>query len=187
MLAVAIVVVAVILISRGGDQVEPEEPLNRLLRDSGSSRAVTLAEAKSLLPFEVRLPSFLPAGVSSTPELSVMQDGGTPYLLVAEYPEASTPPAQGPPLRMVVYQAATASFIPLEREPHIIYALGERTWFLSLPSDGGSVRAVTAWNHAGVGYFVEFTWPSDEVPDGEGISTQMWTDVVSLVESMVTD
>ena len=184
MLAVTIVVVAVILITRGG---ETEVQVNRLLRDGGSSQAVTLEEAQSLLPFDVRLPSFLPAGVSSTPELSVIEDDGTPYLLVAEYPEASTPSADGPPLRMVLYQAESVSFIPLSLEPQVINVLGERTWFLPLPVDSGPLRTLTAWNHVGIGYFVELTTVADEVPDVEGVTLQMRVGVVKTVESMVTD
>lgn len=184
MLAVTIVVVAVILIIRAG---EPDEPINQLLRDGGSSRVVTVEEAQLLLPFEFRLPSFLPTGVSSAPELSVMEDDGTPYLLVAEYPEASTPSAEGPPLRMVINQADSVSFIPLSLEPQIINVLGERTWFLPLPPDGGPLRALTAWNHAGVGYFVELAWLADEAPDEEGITSQMRAEVIKTVESMVAD
>lgn len=186
MLAVTVVVVLVILITRGGGG-ETEERVNQLLRDGGSSRAVTLEEAQSLLPFDVRLPSFLPAGVSSTPELSVMEDDGTPYLLVAEYPEASTPSAEGPPLQMVLYQAASVSFIPLSLEPQVINVLGERTWFLPLPADGGPLRALTAWNHIGIGYFVELMWLADEGPDAEGVTPQMRVEVVKTVESMVID
>jgi len=187
MLAVTIVAVAVIVITRGGDSGQPEEPINQLLRDGGSSRAVTLEEAQSLLPFDVRLPSFLPTGVSSAPELSVIEDEGTPYLLVAEYAEDSTPSAEGPPLRMVIYQAASVSFIPLSLGPHVIHVLGERTWFLPLPPDGGPLEAVTAWNHDGVGYFVELTWLADEAPDGAGITSQMRTEVIKAVESVVAD
>lgn len=185
MLAVTIVVVAVILITRGSG--ETEELVNQLLRDGGSSRTVTLEEAQSLLPFDVRLPSFLPAGVSSTPELSVMEDDGTPYLLLAEYPEASTPLVEGPPLRMVLYQAASVSFIPLSLEPQVINVLGERTWFLPLPADGGPLQVLTAWNHVGIGYFVELTSLVDEGPDTEGITPQIRVEVVKTVESMVTD
>ncbi len=190
MLAVAIVVVAVIVLTRGDDSDDsgqPEEPINQLLRDGGSSRAVTLEEAESLLPFDVRLPSFLPAGVSSAPELSLIEDEGTPYMLVAEYPEASTPPAEGPPLRMVIYQAASVSFIDLSLRPDVIYIRGERTWFLPLPPDGGPLEAVTAWNHDGVGYFAELTWLADEAPDGERVTSQMRAEVVKTVESMVAD
>lgn len=145
----------------------------------------TLSQAESLLPFQVALPSFLPAGVSHTPELLVLHDDdGRPEQLEAMYREEDTVSPDVSRLRMTIIELSGRSFLPDTLNFEVVDINGVSVQFAT--SLGGNLaEAVAAWSHEGIGYNVEFLWLSDEgTSDGE-VTDQMRAEALKVIESMV--
>lgn len=146
----------------------------------------TLSQAESLLPFQVALPSFLPAGTSRTPELLVLHDDdGRPEQLEAMYWEEDTVSPDVSRLRMTVIELSGRSFLPDTLNFEVVDIDGVSVQFATRPFGGDLTEAVAAWSHEGIGYHVEFRWLSDdETSDGE-ITDQMRADALKVIESII--
>lgn len=146
----------------------------------------TLSQAESLLPFQVALPSFLPAGTSRTPELLVLHDDdGRPEQLEAMYWEEDTVSPDVSRLRMTVTELSGRSFLPDTLNFEVVDIDGVSVQFATRPFGGDLTEAVAAWSHEGIGYHVEFRWLSDdETSDGE-ITDQMRADALKVIESII--
>src|SRR3989304_10509008 len=90
----ALLVVALWPITSGGGRSSGPTPV--------TERAVTLEEAKSLLDFDVKLPSFLPEATSPTPALYVESiDQGETDWLEAIFPERDPATETGLSIRII--------------------------------------------------------------------------------------
>ncbi len=147
------------------------------------TRVDTLSQAESLLPFQVTLPSFLPAGVSHTPELLVLHDDdGRPEQLQALYLEEDTGSPDVSRLRII--ELSGRSFLPDTLNFEVVDINGVSVQFAT-GLGGDPAEAVAAWSHEGIGYNVEFLWLSDEgTSDGE-VTDQMRAEALKVIESMI--
>jgi hypothetical protein len=147
------------------------------------TRVDTLSQAESLLPFQVTLPSFLPAGVSHTPELLVRHDDdGRPEQLDALYLEEDT----GSPgvSRLRIIELSGRSFLPDTLNFEVVDINGVSVQFATRLG-GDLAEAAAAWSHEGIGYNVEFLWLSDEgTSDGE-VTDQMRAEALKVIESII--
>ena len=147
------------------------------------TRVDTLSQAESLVPFQVTLPSFLPAGVSHTPELLVRHDDdGRPEQLDALYLEEDT----GSPgvSRLRIIELSGRSFLPDTLNFEVVDINGVSVQ-LATRLGGDLAEAAAAWSHEGIGYNVEFIWLSDEgTSDGE-VTDQMRAEALKVIESMI--
>ncbi len=146
----------------------------------------TLSEAESLLPFQVTLPSFLPAGTSGPPELSVLyREDRTPLQLEAVYWEKDTVSPGISRLRMRIREVSGRFSLPETLNFEVVKLGGIPVEFTGKASGEEHVEAVAAWSHEGTGYQVEFLWLSDEgTSDGE-VTDQMRADALKVIESMI--
>ncbi len=150
------------------------------------TRVDTLSDAQSLFPFQVNLPSFLPAGTSRTPELSVLHDDdGMPDQLEAMYWEEDTVPPGVSRLRTRIRELSGRSFLPDTLDFEVVDIKGVAVQFATSPFGGDIAEAVAAWSNEGTGYHAEFLWPSDDdTSDGE-VTDQMRADALKVIESMI--
>ena len=162
------------------NQIEPATVVQKV------THVDTLSQAESLLPFQVALPSFLPAGTSRTPELLVLHDDdGKPEQLEAMYWEEDTVSPDVSRMRMTVIELSGRSFLPDTLNFEVVDIDGVSVQFATRPFGGDLTEAVAAWSHEGIGYHVEFRWLSDdETSDGE-ITDQMRADALKVIESII--
>lgn len=144
------------------------------------TRVDTLSQAEYLLPFQVTLPSFLPAGVSHPPELLVRHDDdGRPEQLDALYLEEDTGVS-----RLRIIELSGRSFLPDTLNFEVVDINGVSVQ-LATRLGGDLAEAAAAWSHEGIGYNVEFIWLSDEgTSDGE-VTDQMRAEALKVIESMI--
>ena len=180
-IAVAIVVVLLLLFAlasllaiglapgSGGGGSSGPTPVTR--------RAVTLAEAESLLPFDVRLPSFLPENTSPTATFYVeFDDQGRPDWLEANFRELDG--AEGRGLRIRITQSLGDSFFSGSEQVKIAEVS------VQLEASRTAAWLFAEWSQAGMLYDAEFAWLRDGQPEG-GVTAEMRGEALRVVRSMI--
>ena len=168
-----------------------DEPLSPSATPTPSSvydlipEAVTLEEARSILPFEVTLPSFLPEGVSHNPELSVTRGRDDELVgFTAKYWEDRSAPPDVPRLRLRIDEDDSHIALSSASPNNLIRVGGEQVFFEASP-DGPHSEAQAAWNHEEVAFQVIFAWLDTDGEDLGYVSDQMRADAIKVIESMI--
>jgi len=147
---------------------------------------VTLEEARSIVPFEVTLPSFLPEGVSDAPVIEVSRDSrdGSADDFTAMYWEDKSAPLGVPRLRIRIDE--DNSHMSLSNVPpnKLMSVAGEQVSFEASP-EGPHSNVWAAWNHEGVAFQVIFAWLSADGKDLGYVSEEMRADALKVIESMI--
>ena len=180
-IAVAIVVVLLLLFvlasllaiglapGSGGSDSSGPTPVTR--------RAVTLAEAESLLPFDVKLPVFLPEATAPTPTFYVeFDDQGRPDWLEANFRELDG--AEGRGLRIRITQSLGDSFFSGSEQVKIADVA------VQLEASRTAAELFAEWSQAGMLYDAEFAWLRDGQPEG-GVTAEMRGEALRVVRSMI--
>jgi hypothetical protein len=152
----------------------------------GPGKEVTLDEARSMVPFDVILPSFIPNGASQVPTVSVLDDAdGDANRIELMYWEDGSSSAFTRPVRIRITEAAgTEMAITARRE--VVGIRGVEVGFATGPFTKGNDAGVDAvWNYKGIGFGAEFYWlPAEGTVQGE-VTEQMRADALKVIESMI--
>ena len=152
----------------------------------GAGEHVTLDEARSIVPFDVILPSFIPDGASQVPTVSVLDDAdGDANRIELMYWEDGSSSAFTRPVRIRITEAAgTEMAITARRE--VVGIRGVEVGFATGPFTKGNDAGVDAvWNYKGIGFGAEFYWlPAEGTVQGE-VTEQMRADALRVIESMI--
>ena len=191
MWAIAAVALAVMAVSCGRHDGRDAAPPTAVLSPTvGSevtpiySREVTLSEARSLLPFELILPSFIPEGTLSSPTLTVSPDYAPDEVEVMYWETEDALPGLRR-LRMRITEAYETDMVMTDPS-EVLNVRGVQVGFVVGPfAPYNDSEAEAVWNRDDAGFAVEFYWlPDERTPEGP-VTDEMRADALRIVESMI--
>jgi hypothetical protein len=148
------------------------------------SREVTLVEARSLLPFELILPSFIPEGTLSSPGLTVSPDYAPDRVEVMYWETEEALPGLRR-LRMRITEAYETEMAMTDRR-EVLDVRGVQVGFVVGPfAPRSDSEAEAVWNRDDAGFAVEFYWLPDEWTSRGLVTDEMRADALRIIESMI--